>query len=93
MIIRYSVYNDRYIIYEGAFREIPSHRFKIGDWFLTHHICTKCNVPIMEQIKDMRISYYFNGLPIYDFIVHSGSSYKSNLLHCSLYDQIVNKLL
>lgn len=91
MTSKYTCYNDRETVNEGWFREQPSSMFKVGDWFLTHHVCRIHNVPIMQQIKKMEIAYYFNGEPIYDFIVEGGSSYKSNLLHRSLYDPIVNK--
>lgn len=89
--IKYSCYNDRGTVNEGWFKEQPSHLFKAGDWFLTQQVCARKNVRIMQRIKAMEIAYYFNGVPIYDFIVEGGSSYKSNLLHTSLYDPIVNQ--
>lgn len=91
MILQYSYYNDRGIVYEGSFREQKSSLFKIGDWFLTHHVCSKCNVPILQQIKDITLAYTFNDEPIHDFVVEGGGSYKSNLLHYSLYDLIIHK--
>ncbi len=90
MIAKYSYYNDRGLVYEGRFIETDD--IQVGDWFLTHHKCKFCNVPILQQVARKIKAYTFisNGVetPVYDLITHSGSAYKSNLKHVSIYDSL-----
>ncbi len=88
MVAKYSYFNARGIVYEGRFIETDD--INVGDWFLTHHKCKFCDVPIMQQVAKKILAYTFisDGIEkkVYDLITHYGSAYKSNLKHVSLYD-------
>jgi hypothetical protein len=89
-ILQYTALDLRGCVHEGTFREISSKEFKIGDFFLTHHIDAYTNKPILEKVKDMRIAMYFQNEPIYDLFTNGRGCYKSNLKLVSIYDRLIS---
>jgi hypothetical protein len=88
----YTTPDDRSLVNEGMFKEIASHEFKVGDYFLSPHVCIVTNARIMLRVDEIRLAYWFNGTPIYDLIVNGWGSYKYYEKHISRYDPLVKAM-
>lgn len=90
MILEYTSIDSRGVVHEGRF--IETNEINVGDWILTHHQCSYTGANILTKVIDKKIAIYFNGVPIYNYLVIDGGAYKSNLKHVSIYDQIVRSV-
>jgi hypothetical protein len=93
IIYKYTPYNNRTLIYEGTFIVGDDVEINVGDEILVFHKCNTCGINILQVVEKKIIAYYFNDVPVYDYHVINGGSYKCNIKHISIYDQLLGECL